>query len=177
MQITFIRHLPTEWNYVGKLQGRKDIEIMPVSIELLKGVRHNQQYLEKLAPFDLVLASSLQRTRQTAEIYGYEYTAEELLDELDFGEFEGRPKEELMEQYGQQWLEDPGSIILGESLKQLEERIQTFLKKFKQHSNLLVFGHGSWIRAVISYTLHGHINNMNKVSVQNNACFTLLLNP
>lgn len=177
MQVTFIRHLPTEWNKIGKLQGRKDIRIMPITNELQKGIRHNQNYLRKLSPFDMVLASSLKRTQQTAEVYGYNSETETLLDELDFGPFEGRSKEELHEKYGKQWLEEPKELVLGESLTHLEERIVTFLKKYQHLSNLLVFGHGSWIRAVISYSLYSHINHMNKVTVSNNACFTLLLNP
>ncbi|MBB6446656.1 histidine phosphatase family protein [Bacillus benzoevorans] len=177
MQVTFIRHLPTEWNKMGKLQGRMDISLLPVSKELAKGIRHNQRYLKKLAPFDIVLSSSLKRTQQTAEVYGYKSETDALLDELDFGPFEGRSKEELHEEYGKQWLEEPKTLVLGESMAHLEERILSFLKKYQHFSNLLVFGHGSWIRAMISYSLYSHINDMNKVTVDNNACFTLLVNP
>ncbi len=176
MQITFIRHLPTEWNKKGMLQGRRDIEIMPLSNELEKGIIHNQQYLKKLFPFDIVLSSGLKRTQQTAEVYGYMCEVETLLDELDFGSFEGRSKEELLKAYGTQWLEEPKAIGLGENVAQLEERIISFIKKYKHFSNILVFGHGSWIRAMISYSLFSHINQMNKVNVENNACFTLLVN-
>lgn len=177
MQITFIRHLPTEWNKNGKLQGKRDIEIMPISNELEKGIRHNQQYLKKISPFDIVLTSGLKRTQQTAEVYGYKGETERFLDELDFGAFEGRSKEELLQEYGTQWLEDPKSIVLGESVSALEERISSFIKQYKHFSNVLVFGHGSWIRAMISYSLYKHINHMNKVTVENNACFTLLVQP
>lgn len=177
MQVTFIRHLPTEWNKIGKLQGSIDIGIMPVSKELQTGIRYNQRYLQKLSPFDKVLASSLKRTQQTAEVYGYKSEIETLLDELDFGPFEGLSKEDLVEKFGKQWLEEPKTIVLGESLEDFEQRIVSFIKKYQHFSNLLVFGHGSWIRAMISYSLNSHINNMNKVTVGNNACFTLLLNP
>ena len=43
----------------------------------------------------IILASTLKRTQQTAQMYGMNVVIEPLLDELDFGEFEGRPKEEL----------------------------------------------------------------------------------
>ena len=71
MQITFIRHLPTEWNKIGKLQGRRDIEICRLQTSWKKEIVHNQQYLKKLLPFDIVLASTLKRTQQTAKVYGY----------------------------------------------------------------------------------------------------------
>ena len=177
MQVTFIRHLPTEWNKKGMLQGRRDISILPVSSDLQKGISHNLLYLNRLSPFNMVLASSLKRTHQTASLYGYQCETEQLLDELDFGPFEGLSKAQLLDKYGSQWIEEPKSIVLGESLQNLEDRISLFIAKYKDYSNVLIFGHGSWIRAMISYSLHGHINDMNKVTVENNACFTLLLNP
>jgi broad specificity phosphatase PhoE len=176
MQITLIRHLPTEWNKKTWLQGRRDIELSQVKEELNLGIGENHQRLKKLAPFDLVLASTLKRTHQTAQLYGYEYHTEELLDELDFGPFEGRPKEELFEKYGELWINNPKDLVLGESIKDLEERLVLFLDKYKKFSNILAFGHGSWIRAMISYSEYGDVNNMNKIIVENNACITLALN-
>ncbi|NYE07250.1 putative phosphoglycerate mutase [Bacillus niacini] len=173
MQITVIRHLPTEWNKKTWLQGRQDIELSQVSEGLLKGIAVNQKVLHKLAPFDLVLASTLQRTHQTANLYGYTYELEGLLDELDFGPFEGVPKKNLIEKYGEVWFENPRELVLGESLKNLEKRIVMFLDKYQKYTNILAFGHGSWIRAMISYANYGDINQMNKIEVVNNACITL----
>ena len=52
MQITLIRHLPTEWNVNTWLQGRQDIEILPITdrdqLEMVK----NQNNLSRLQPFD-----------------------------------------------------------------------------------------------------------------------------
>ena len=61
----------------------------------------NQQTLNSFMPFDLILASTLKRTQQTAQMYGMNVVIEPLLDELDFGEFEGRPKEELIRELGE----------------------------------------------------------------------------
>jgi broad specificity phosphatase PhoE len=173
MQITVIRHLPTEWNKQTWLQGRQDIELAQVSDELLEGIEENQKVLQKLAPFDIVLASTLQRTHQTANLYGYKYEIEALLDELNFGPFEGVPKHKLIEKYGEVWFENPRELVLGESLKNLEKRIVMFLDKYQKNTNILAFGHGSWIRAMISYANYGDINQMNKIDVVNNACMTL----
>lgn len=173
MQITLIRHLPTEWNKKTWLQGRRDIEISPLDEQFLVGIAENKKIIHNMLPFDQVLASTLKRTHQTAELYGFQCETESLLDELDFGPFEGRPKENLIEAYGDKWFENPKELILGESIQTLEERISLFLTKYKDCSNLLVFGHGSWIRAFISYLQHGHINNMNKMAVGNNACIAM----
>lgn len=177
MQITFIRHLPTEWNANQKLQGRRDIDIAPITKQYQEGIVQNQKLLGDLAPFDLVLASTLKRTHQTADAYGYDVEVDGLLDELDFGPFEGKSKNELIETYGHQWTSNPKELTLGESVSNLETRIVRFLEKYKQKENILVFGHGSWIRAAISYYYNGHINDMNQVNVNNNECFTLKFTP
>jgi broad specificity phosphatase PhoE len=176
MPITLIRHLPTEWNKQQKLQGRRDIGISFITEDFHKGIAANQLLLEKLSPFDLVLTSRLKRTHQTAHHYGYKYETESLLDELDFGSFEGLPKERLLEEYENKWIENPKELVLGESIMNLENRIIQFLDKYKDSTNILVFGHGSWIRAMISYHQYGHINYMNKMTVGNNDCITLSLN-
>jgi broad specificity phosphatase PhoE len=173
MQITLIRHLPTEWNKKTWLQGRRDIGLSQVSEELSQEIAENRKVLDKLSPFDIVLASTLQRTHQTASLYGYECEIEGLLDELDFGPFEGVPKNKLIDKYGEIWFENPKELVLGESLKNFEKRIAVFLDQYKDYSNILAFGHGSWIRAIISYTQCGDINKMNKIEVVNNACITL----
>lgn len=173
MQITLIRHLPTEWNKATWLQGRKDIELSPITDEILTEINQNQILLEKLLPFDIILASTLKRTHQTASLYGFKPESDELLDELDFGPFEGKPREKLLEIYGDAWFDNPKELVLGESLSNFEARIATFIKKYKKYQNLLVFGHGSWIRAIVSLNKYGHINNMNKMTVRNNECITL----
>jgi len=172
MRITLIRHLPTEWNRKTWLQGRRDIGLAPLREEDRQRIAVNRRQLEKLAPFDAVLASMLTRTRQTARLYGYEADTESLLDELDFGPFEGQPKAALLEKYGSEWVETPKKLTLGESMQDFEKRIRTFLDKYRKQTNLLVFGHGSWIRAFLSYLDYGHINEMNKVTVENNCCLT-----
>lgn len=176
MQITFIRNLPTKWNLERRLQGRKDLDVLPPSRELLQGMKHNIRHLKKLIPFDIILTSGLKRTQQTAAIYGFKSVSDTLLDELDFGPFEGQPEEELRQTFGEKWLEQPKSIVLGESVAELEERIIEFIAKYGHLTNLLIFGHDAWIRALISYSLYNHINQMNKITVSDHACFTMSVN-
>ncbi|MCH6264148.1 MULTISPECIES: histidine phosphatase family protein [Neobacillus] len=175
MQITLIRHLPTEWNNNNMLQGRRDIGITQLTEEFRKGIAENKGMLNGLAPFEVVLASSLKRTRQTAQHYGFQPETECLLDELDFGPFEGQPKAMLVEAFGEAWLENPSKLVLGESIHNLEKRISMFLEKYREYKNMLVFGHGCWIRAMISFSKHGHIDEMNKVLLENNSFVTLTM--
>lgn len=172
MEITLIRHLPTEWNRNQRLQGKQDIPLLPISDEEKLEIEKNLLFL-KNSSYDYVLCSSLQRTRQTASLYGFMPTTEPLLDELDFGPFEGCLREELLQKHGQLWNENPMELILGESILNLEKRILQFLDKYKDSSNVLAFGHGSWIRACKSYFKYGHVNHMNKIHVRNNECLSL----
>lgn len=176
MQITLIRHLTTEWNQLQKLQGRQDINILPITDTDKEKISLNKQKLEALSPFDYVLASSLKRTQQTASLYGYHPQIEPLLDELNFGPFEGLTKQHLIAKFGNIWVNHPSVIMLGEPITQLEERIIAFLHKYREGKNILIFGHGMWIRALLSYHQFGHINEMNKITIQNNECINIQIN-
>ncbi|NRD79219.1 histidine phosphatase family protein [Bacillus sp. BRMEA1] len=176
MQVTLIRHLPTEWNKKTWLQGRKDIGLTDVSEEIQKGIDTNKEILRQLSPFDIVLVSTLKRTHQTAHLYGYKGETECLLDELDFGPYEGSPKKELVQNLGEMWIHQPKELVLGESLKDFEKRLILFLKKYKDFRNILVFGHGAWIRGILSYLQYGDINHMNKILFNNNECTTIIWN-
>lgn len=173
MQITFIRHLPTEWNKKTWLQGRRDVGISPITEKDMEEILANKKHLESLAPFDLIIASSLKRTHETAKLYGYEPEIEHLLDELDFGSFEGIPKKKLLEKLGRDWIENPVALTLGEPIRLFEKRIISFIHKYRRSRNILVFGHGAWIRAALSYEKYGNVNHMNKIEVKNNDCLTI----
>ncbi len=173
MQITLVRHLPTYWNELNLLQGRRDIDISPPSPELLQEVSKNKKFIKQREPFDYILSSTLKRTAQTAFYYGYQPEVEPLLDEYDFGPFEGKPKEHLMKKHGNDWIETPLKITFGEGISRLQERIMAFLDNYPSGSNLLLFSHGTWTRAFLSYCRYGHLNNMNKFTVRNNECLTL----
>lgn len=177
MKIYLIRHLPTEWNKKGKLQGSRDI---PIDLTLVKNyqaeIQKNQQVLTKVKPFQHVLASSLVRTQQTAKIYGYIAETDSLLDELDFGIYEGRPKSSLLGDYIHDWYYNPEAICLGESLVSFKKRIVAFIDKYKTVDNLLVFGHGSWIRALLSIHKTNSLREMNQITIKNNQLITIELN-
>ncbi len=173
MQLTLIRHLPTVWNKNTWLQGRKDIAISFLTESDKQKIEQNLIVLNHLAPIDLVLASSLRRTQQTANAYGYQPEIDPLLDELDFGPFEGEPREKLLALHGDAWINNPIELVLGESVLDLGNRVCSFLEKYYDAGNILVFGHGCWIRALLSYFHYGHFNNMNRLTLLNNECVTL----
>lgn len=173
MIFTFIRHLPTEWNIKGYLQGRKDISIYIPSIDQLEQILQNKEKINSYIKPSVILCSSLKRTYQTALYYGYEPKIEHLLDEWNFGKFEGQPKIRLIMKYGDKWTNNPVNITLGESGKNLQKRVNSFLKKYQHYEHVLVFGHGAWIRACLSLIDQKDINKMNQITLANNECLTV----
>lgn len=168
MKIFLVRHLETALNSKGILQGRKDIPILIPSSRTQEHISKNRKLLEEKGGFDHTLISRLKRTRMTAELYAAEnITVEPLLDELDFGHYEGRKKEILLAEQ-ELWFTDPASLTLGEPLLFLENRISQFLKKYKGAKTILAFGHGAWMRALVSYVEHGNIGKMNSLEIANN---------
>lgn len=174
MLLVCIRHLPTAWNQSGRLQGRRDTDLVEIDETTASAIRANQTRLEEMQPFDTVLASALKRTQQTAALYGYRnVSVEPLLDELDFGPYEGQPKDVMVNDLTPDWQTDPRSLVLGEPISQLEKRILKFLDKYSTNRQVLIFGHGSWIRGLLSVVEYGDVRAMNTVEVDNNSLVTI----
>jgi broad specificity phosphatase PhoE len=169
MRLILIRHLTTAMNQAGMLQGRRDEPVLTPSPEDLATIARNRRTLSRYPDLDAVLISSLRRTLMTAEHYGFaeECRVEPLLDEFNFGYFEGRPKVEMLAKIGCYWLHEPHRLALGEPIKELELRVRNFLTKYQEQS-ILAFGHGTWIRAAMAIANDGSIARMNQLAINNN---------
>jgi broad specificity phosphatase PhoE len=129
-------------------------------------------------PYDAVYCSTLGRTRQTADLFGYPGAiAEPLLDELHFGEFEGRLRGEMLAAVGHTWLEAPHTLTFGEPVTALEERVRQFVRQNAKRSRVLAFGHGGWTRALCSLHRTGSIAQMNQLTIANGEAITLEFGP
>jgi len=178
MELLVIRHLPTNYNKSGRLQGCLDIDIEPPDREQLLQIADNQDKIRQAGPIDSVLCSSLNRTAQTSQAYGYaegDYIREPLLNELDFGCYEGLPRQKMYDILGETWWQSPESLVLGEPVLALQYRISELLEKYAQAERLLLFSHGAWTRGLLSYSRIGNIRDMNQMTVNNNdlLCLTL----
>lgn len=168
MELYTVRHLPTEWNRRGIMQGQQDTSIVPPDAESREMIRRNHERLRAEGPFDRVVTSTLRRTIGTAREYGYDAThPEPLLDELAFGEWEGVPRARMEAELGARWMEDPRDLVLGESLTNLDSRIRSFLKNYSGYGKVLAFAHGSWMRGLVSIARHGDLRGMNRFFIEN----------
>jgi len=169
MNLFLIRHLPTPRNEQGLLQGTKNIEISPVSKLFQEGIKDNLVKLNTV-DFDEVIVSEMIRTQQTAEQYGFNnYKIEPLINELDFGKYEGVKKALMLEEVGDNWYQNATKVTLGEPLLDFEKRIKVFLDSYKHCENVLLFSHGAVIRALIELSKEGNIDKMNLMHVENNS--------
>ena len=70
MKVFVTRHGQTEWNALGKLQGRQDIELNKVGIE--QAIMTSKKI--KNENIDIIITSPLKRARETANIINKKLT-------------------------------------------------------------------------------------------------------
>lgn len=148
IEIAFLRHGPTAWSVIGRLQGRADLPLSPEGRAGLAGRRPPP-------PFDACrcLTSPLTRARETAALIGRADAAvEPAVIEMDWGAYEGRTVGELRadptldfaanEARGLD-LTPPG----GESPRMVQARLCHWLESLADE-RLLVVSHKGVIRAL-----------------------------
>ena len=159
-RLFFVRHGETDWNAVGRLQGKRDTALNDTGREQARTVG---RLLRDLVPdcesLDFI-ASPLARTRETMELLRQAvglpragYRLEPCLAEISFGEWEGRTWKELRESepnlYAARkrdcWHFTPPG---GESYAAVAARVQPLLESLTRDT--LVVSHGGVARAVLT---------------------------
>jgi broad specificity phosphatase PhoE len=128
MRIAFLRHGPTEWNALGRVQGHTDIPLSAAGVARMAALR---------LPFapKCVYASPLLRARQTAEALGLENPIlDARLMEQNWGVWEGLTREEILSRHGVDAYVKAGLGEAfrpggGESTGELHARVASFLKE------------------------------------------------
>ena len=126
-EIILARHGETEWNVEEVFRGRIDVELNETGIkqsELLA------QYLSDL-DIDAIYSSPLKRALKTAEmIAGYHKLDVEIvpgLIDLDFGKWQGLPRQEVKDKYRElyaEWIKNPHQVKMpvGENINDVRKR-------------------------------------------------------
>ena len=144
MEILITRHGQTDWNLKRRLQGRADIELNQTGIEQAK-IAKEELANEKI---DLIICSPLKRAKQTAEIINEErnipLVTDDRIAERDFGEFEGKYKEEFS--FEDFWsYKKAENYERAETIKEFFNRIYGFLDDIKEKykdKRVLIVAHG-----------------------------------
>lgn len=155
-KILLVRHGTTRLHTGNRFWGRTDIPLSNIGIKQAGQLR-NRLSKEKI---DAIYSSTLSRARSTAEIIASghkpEVNACEELCECNFGYIEGLNFDEIKrlhpalaeELNNRKTVAFPG----GESLEQLNARVQSFLQRLEDHKpeeTILIVAHGGPLRLII----------------------------
>ena len=179
MTIYIIRHGETEFNKVGKVQGKIDTEL-----------NHTGNYQAKLfheyyrtVPFDVIITSALKRTHQTVAPFIkknpdiWEQIPE--LDEICWGIHEGQPNTPTLDANFHKMMHEwesgnyDAAIEGGESINQLAVRVQKSIDYLRNidANNVLVCTHGRTLLCLITLLKGEPLKNMNQFKHQNTCLY------
>lgn len=182
-KLHLIRHGLTQGNMEGRFVGRTDLPVCEEGFDQLAALRDTYEYPR----VEAVYCSPLTRCRQTAEFLYPDrlLTVVEDLQEMDFGDFEGRSIEELQKQEDfLEWMEDSAHNTPpnGESGIQFAGRLAQAVSQIFGHmmqqgiTNAAVVTHGGVIMSLLSAFGHPQAE-MGHWMTQNGHGYTVLLTP
>ncbi|HMK66377.1 MAG TPA: histidine phosphatase family protein [Thermodesulfobacteriota bacterium] len=173
LRIFMVRHGETEWNRIGRFQGRSD---QPLNE---KG-RSQAQALAialKNEPFTAFYASPLPRALETAGFIRNFHPEIPLIEEpkfmeMDLGEFEGMDGRLWMENHGdfiKAWANNPGSTRMpgGESLEEVQcralEALTAIREKHEPGEHLLFCSHNFVLLTLLCHALEIPLNRFREI--------------
>lgn len=175
MKVYIIRHGESVTNEEGKWTGWLDVELTAKGISDAEKVKP----LLKDIAFDKVYASDLKRAVKTAQVAlpGYDYETSKLLREIDVGTFAGKPLDyyySLTPEEQALNLKNAFKDFGGESVDDLDERVQAFLKELetKDYQNVALFTHGGWQRSIFDYII-GYRHKRSNILLSNCAVVSI----
>jgi len=180
LNVYLLRHGQTSWNADGnRYCGRTDISLTEEGKRQAEIVR-TQLVGVKL---DAVYSSPLQRAYLTAEIAGggKKVMTDARLIEVDFGKWEGKTKEELMQEdpnLWKAWDHDPANSRaggIGEIGSQVVQRVEEFFNEVLQKhagGSIIVVGHNGINRLYLAHKLEMPLRHYRRI-VQENSSVTL----
>ena len=147
--LVLVRHGETEWNRIGRVQGRSDIPLNDTGREQ---ARETGRRLSDGA-FDAVVASPLSRAAETARIIAAELDTDdvELIDDLverDYGGAEGMTGAEIDAAYD-------GKLVARETRRATVQRVEPALLALAERypgQRVLVVSHGGVIGSLVRHT-------------------------
>ncbi len=165
--LVITRHGESEWNLLGKWTGWTDVGLTE------KGA-HDAEEIGKIVTdfhYDELYVSALKRTEETLQgiIRGLERpemndlpkTADQALNERDYGVYTGKDKWEVKSEVGEDEFNTirrgwDNLIPEGENLKQVYDRVIPYFKseilpKLQDGKTILLVAHGNSIRALIKH--------------------------
>lgn len=161
-KIILIRHGETEYNNKGIFRGRMDVELNENGKEQAHELA---QELEEQFDINKIYTSPLIRSKETAVILGeeldLEVVEEDGFNNIDLGNWQGTPKEEIKTKFPNMWkkwvyqpeeLEIPSGETLNGILKRVKEAINRTVGENKGKT-IAIVSHRSILKVLIAYLL------------------------
>ena len=183
-RIAIWRHGRTSWNAEQRFQGQTDIELDEIGVAQ---ARRAAAMLASLPP-SAIICSDLMRTQQTAEplveLTGIEPLLDPGLRETFAGEWEGKTRPVLLQEYGDElhrWSADPHmrAGVVGETRLEVADRmvdaVDRGLAGIGDDGVLVVVTHGGAARAGIGRLLGLPPEHWAALGVLTNCSWSVLL--
>lgn len=155
MKIILIRHGLTRAN-IEKRYSKEDTRLDKSGLKILE----NTKRLVKNYNIDRVYTSKLYRSKETAEILGFDnYVEDKRLNEMDFGDFKGKKLTDVRKDYKKFFEEEKADYFnkkypQGESRLDVIKRTSDFLDEVsKTGKDILAVSHGIAIRSALFWVL------------------------
>ena len=148
MKLTLVRHTSVACGSTI-CYGQSDVDVSTTFEAEAQAVK--QQIMGK--SFDAVFSSPLQRCLKLVDYCGFQHpTWDKRLMELNFGDWEMTPWNEITDPKLEKWYVDwvNEKTTNGESFSDQIQRVENFLKELKtsNYQQVLIFAHAGVIRAV-----------------------------
>ena len=183
MRIILARHGETEWNRMGRFQGRSDI---PLNAKGKAQVRLLAEALRK-EPLAAIYTSPLIRAMETAESVRAchpDIPLEPVPDliEMDLGAYEGMQLKDWVDRYPdvrRRWQQTPSAVKMpgGESLKDVQRRAVPAMNRIcadhRQDSCLLLCSHNFVILSLLCHVCRIPLDRFRELK-QETAAFSII---
>lgn len=168
-ELYFIRHGETIYNVEKRVQGKGVNSSLNEKGKLQAKAFYN--YYNNLA-FDLVITSSLNRTKETVADFIYEkkltHLEFDILDEISWGKYEGKQASEELYREHRNVLEEwsnanyDARIEGGESAAEMEERLRLFLQILPTftENKILICTHGATLAFLMTILQNQPLSEM-----------------
>jgi alpha-ribazole phosphatase len=148
MEVFLIRHT-TPVLEPGLIYGRKELMLdagFPLELEAVRS--------ELNGDFEILYSSPALRCTELARALSPEFVVDNRLQELDFGEWEGKTWDTVDQPALQAWMDDYVNVCTpgGESMMQMYARVSEFWEELRQsdYEKVVIVTHAGVVRLVLS---------------------------
>ncbi|MFW6125955.1 MAG: histidine phosphatase family protein [Chloroflexota bacterium] len=131
-RFVLVRHGQTGWNKEARFRGRVDIDLDDMGMRQAAAVAERLSRVQATAVYSSPLKRAMTTAEPIARRLGLEVVPLEGMNDMDFGNWEGRSVDEVREQDGELfdlWRHDPDVVRIpgGETLDEVRDRVAVTL--------------------------------------------------